>query len=190
MRRLRRLAGRWAVGRAALRRTRRRFRRGRQRQLARALVGARHPAMRLVHWAAETRVGRLATRLMLRTRLASGWAELPESPVEVVGRIRAAAAADRARRCRSLLPGAARRGSGQCRRSGRARERYLTFGLGRSRRPAGRLGGRWLDERGRVLARARHGTCGERHDARTGRPSRTGGSAPSLNSTLRRSLRR
>ena len=44
-------------------------------------------AMRLVHWAAETRVGRLATRLMLRTRLASGWAELPESPVEVVGRI-------------------------------------------------------------------------------------------------------
>lgn len=43
--------------------------------------------MRLVHWAAETRLGRLATRLIMRTRLADGWAELPESPVEVVGRI-------------------------------------------------------------------------------------------------------
>ncbi len=45
------------------------------------------PAMRLVHWAAETRAGRLATRVVLRTRLGYGWAELPESPVEVVGRI-------------------------------------------------------------------------------------------------------
>jgi pimeloyl-ACP methyl ester carboxylesterase len=43
--------------------------------------------MRLVHWAAETRAGRLATRVMLRTRLGNGWAELPESPVEVVDRI-------------------------------------------------------------------------------------------------------
>lgn len=43
--------------------------------------------MRLVHWAAETRGGRLATRLITRTRLANGWTELPESPVEVVGRI-------------------------------------------------------------------------------------------------------
>jgi uncharacterized protein len=43
--------------------------------------------MRQVHWAAETRAGRLATRLLLRTRLSKGWIELPESPVEVVGRI-------------------------------------------------------------------------------------------------------
>jgi pimeloyl-ACP methyl ester carboxylesterase len=43
--------------------------------------------MRLVHWAAETRSGRLATRLATGTRLAHGWAELPESPVEVVAAI-------------------------------------------------------------------------------------------------------
>lgn len=47
--------------------------------------GTKH--MRQVHWAAETRAGRLATRLLLRTRLSDGWLELPESPVEVVGRI-------------------------------------------------------------------------------------------------------
>jgi pimeloyl-ACP methyl ester carboxylesterase len=44
--------------------------------------------MRLVHWAAETRSGRLATRIATRTRLgSSGWARLPESPVEVVAAI-------------------------------------------------------------------------------------------------------
>lgn len=44
--------------------------------------------MRLVHWAAETRVGRLATRVATRTRLGSGgWSRLPESPVEVVAGI-------------------------------------------------------------------------------------------------------
>jgi dipeptidyl aminopeptidase/acylaminoacyl peptidase len=46
------------------------------------------PPMRLVHWAAETRLGRLTTRLTTRTRLgATGWEELPQSPVEVVARI-------------------------------------------------------------------------------------------------------
>lgn len=44
--------------------------------------------MRLVHWAAETRTGRLATRLLARTRLGNGgWPQLPESPVEVVAGI-------------------------------------------------------------------------------------------------------
>jgi len=44
--------------------------------------------MRLVHWAVETRFGRLTTRLMTRTRLgSSGWHPLPESPVEVVAGI-------------------------------------------------------------------------------------------------------
>lgn len=44
--------------------------------------------MRLVHWAAETRAGRLATRLATRTRLRSReWVELPASPVEVVAGI-------------------------------------------------------------------------------------------------------
>jgi pimeloyl-ACP methyl ester carboxylesterase len=44
--------------------------------------------MRLVHWAAETRVGRLATRLATGTRLRrAGWLRLPESPVEVVAAI-------------------------------------------------------------------------------------------------------
>ena len=47
--------------------------------------GTKH--MRQVHWAAETRAGRLATRLLLRTRLSTGWTELPESPVEVIGGI-------------------------------------------------------------------------------------------------------
>ena len=46
------------------------------------------PPMRLVHWAAETRLGRLATRLATRTRLGTtGWEELPQSPVEVVAQI-------------------------------------------------------------------------------------------------------
>lgn len=45
-------------------------------------------SMRLLHWAVETRPGRLATRLMTRTRLGpSGWHPLPESPVEVVAAI-------------------------------------------------------------------------------------------------------
>jgi pimeloyl-ACP methyl ester carboxylesterase len=44
--------------------------------------------MRRVHWAIETRVGRLVARRMLGTRISSaGWPEVPESPVEVVGRI-------------------------------------------------------------------------------------------------------
>ena len=44
--------------------------------------------MRLVHWAAETRLGRLVTRLATGTRTAtSGWSVLPESPVEVVAAI-------------------------------------------------------------------------------------------------------
>ena len=47
-------------------------------------------AMRRLHWAVETRFGRLLTRRVLGTRVSpEGWAgrELPESPVEVVGRI-------------------------------------------------------------------------------------------------------
>lgn len=44
--------------------------------------------MRLVHWAVETRLGRLTTRVMTRTRLgSSGWHPLPESPIEVVAAI-------------------------------------------------------------------------------------------------------
>jgi len=43
--------------------------------------------MRLIHWAVETRIGRVATRIATRTRLGEQWVELPESPVEVVGRI-------------------------------------------------------------------------------------------------------
>jgi len=44
--------------------------------------------MRLVHWAVETRFGRMTTRVMTRTRLgSSGWHPLPESPVEVVAAI-------------------------------------------------------------------------------------------------------
>lgn len=45
-------------------------------------------AMRRVHWAAETKVGRLIARHALKTRItADGWPVIPESPVEVVGRI-------------------------------------------------------------------------------------------------------
>jgi pimeloyl-ACP methyl ester carboxylesterase len=46
--------------------------------------------MRRVHWAVETRLGRLVARGALRTRISSvGWdpQALPESPVEVVARI-------------------------------------------------------------------------------------------------------
>lgn len=46
--------------------------------------------MRRVHWAIETRIGRMVTRQALKTRITSkGWdlASPPESPVEVIGRI-------------------------------------------------------------------------------------------------------
>lgn len=44
--------------------------------------------MRRVHWAIETRLGRLVSRRLLGTRIsAAGWPQVPESPVEVVGRI-------------------------------------------------------------------------------------------------------
>jgi pimeloyl-ACP methyl ester carboxylesterase len=44
--------------------------------------------MRRVHWAIETRLGRLVARHALKTRISgAGWPEVPESPVEVVGRI-------------------------------------------------------------------------------------------------------
>jgi pimeloyl-ACP methyl ester carboxylesterase len=47
-------------------------------------------AMRRVHWAIETRVGRLVARRALRTRISSaGWPAdaLPEAPIDVVARI-------------------------------------------------------------------------------------------------------
>ncbi|MBV9292253.1 MAG: alpha/beta fold hydrolase [Frankiales bacterium] len=44
--------------------------------------------MRRVHWAIETRAGRLLARRMLGTRITPhGWPTVPESPVEVVPRI-------------------------------------------------------------------------------------------------------
>lgn len=44
--------------------------------------------MRRVHWVVERRVGRLAVRLARGTRVAPrGWDPVPESPVEVAGRI-------------------------------------------------------------------------------------------------------
>jgi len=44
--------------------------------------------MRRLHWAVESRLGRLVARHAFRTRItAAGWDEVPESPVEVVGRI-------------------------------------------------------------------------------------------------------
>jgi pimeloyl-ACP methyl ester carboxylesterase len=44
--------------------------------------------MRRLHWAIETRLGRLVTRRVLKTRVSpAGWPVVPESPVEVVGRI-------------------------------------------------------------------------------------------------------
>jgi pimeloyl-ACP methyl ester carboxylesterase len=44
--------------------------------------------MRRVHWAIEQRWGRLAARVVKRTRIsADGWAPIPEAPHEVAGRI-------------------------------------------------------------------------------------------------------
>ncbi|WP_289850965.1 alpha/beta hydrolase [Actinoallomurus purpureus] len=44
--------------------------------------------MRRVHWAIERRPGRLAARVVKRTRIAGGtWKKVPEAPHEVVGRI-------------------------------------------------------------------------------------------------------
>ncbi|HEU0130846.1 MAG TPA: alpha/beta fold hydrolase [Mycobacteriales bacterium] len=43
--------------------------------------------MRRLHWVVERRLGRVVGRAYLRTRLATHWADEPESPVEVVGRI-------------------------------------------------------------------------------------------------------
>lgn len=44
--------------------------------------------MRVVNWVCETRTGRILARVTGRVRLSpDGWAELPESPLEVVGRI-------------------------------------------------------------------------------------------------------
>ncbi|HEX5493529.1 MAG TPA: alpha/beta fold hydrolase [Mycobacteriales bacterium] len=42
--------------------------------------------MRRVHWLCETALGRATARLM-GTRIGRGWHQLPESPVELVGRI-------------------------------------------------------------------------------------------------------
>ena len=45
-------------------------------------------SMRVVHWMCETRSGRVLCRVVRRTRLSpAGWVAVPESPVEVVGRI-------------------------------------------------------------------------------------------------------
>jgi len=43
--------------------------------------------MRRLHWIVERPVGRLVGRTVLKTRLATHWADEPESPVEVIGRI-------------------------------------------------------------------------------------------------------
>ncbi len=43
--------------------------------------------MRRLHWIVEKRIGRVVGRHYLKTRLATHWADEPESPVEVVGRI-------------------------------------------------------------------------------------------------------
>src|SRR5664280_2489069 len=43
--------------------------------------------MRRLHWLVEHRLGRAVTRTMLRTRVARKWKTMPESPLEVVGRI-------------------------------------------------------------------------------------------------------
>lgn len=44
--------------------------------------------MRRLHWVVERRAGRVVGRAWLRTRLARAWDDEPESPVEVVGRVR------------------------------------------------------------------------------------------------------
>jgi pimeloyl-ACP methyl ester carboxylesterase len=43
--------------------------------------------MRRLHWIVERRLGRLVGRHYLKTRLATDWADEPEAPVEVAGRI-------------------------------------------------------------------------------------------------------
>jgi pimeloyl-ACP methyl ester carboxylesterase len=44
--------------------------------------------MRRLHWAVETRIGRALARRLTGTRISrDGWAEVPESPTEVAGRI-------------------------------------------------------------------------------------------------------
>jgi len=43
--------------------------------------------MRRLHWLVERRAGRRVSRHLLRTRLVERWDVLPESPLEVVGRI-------------------------------------------------------------------------------------------------------
>ena len=43
--------------------------------------------MRRLHWLVERRAGRRVTRHLLRTRLIDRWHDVPESPVEVAGRI-------------------------------------------------------------------------------------------------------
>ena len=44
--------------------------------------------MRRLHWAVETRIGRLVARHAFKTRISgAGWEPVPESPVEVVARI-------------------------------------------------------------------------------------------------------
>jgi fermentation-respiration switch protein FrsA (DUF1100 family) len=46
------------------------------------------PPMRRVHWVLERRLGRLVSRVALRTRIATGgWDPLPEPPYAVVDRI-------------------------------------------------------------------------------------------------------
>jgi pimeloyl-ACP methyl ester carboxylesterase len=44
-------------------------------------------AMRRVHWLNETVLGRVVCRHLMHTRLGGAWESVPESPVEVVGRI-------------------------------------------------------------------------------------------------------
>ncbi|MDQ1711893.1 MAG: hypothetical protein QOE45_1343 [Frankiaceae bacterium] len=43
--------------------------------------------MRRLHWIVERRLGRAVGRHLLKTRLATHWADEPESPLDVVGRI-------------------------------------------------------------------------------------------------------
>lgn len=43
--------------------------------------------MRRVHWLLESRSGRLVAAAVLRTRIGRQWVDVPESPVEVAGRI-------------------------------------------------------------------------------------------------------
>jgi pimeloyl-ACP methyl ester carboxylesterase len=45
-------------------------------------------SMRLVHWLCEARLGRLACRVVRRTRLSpAGWVDIPEAPADIAGRI-------------------------------------------------------------------------------------------------------